>query len=128
MKVLAAGLLVAAALTVTGAAAPHSSTCCQEVPVSDFDPQWSGDGSRIAFVRHASDGLSALFTMAAGGGDERRIVSLGDDYQPNASRQRPLLSPDWTRLALTSSASTLKVMSVDGSDAHEIGTRVGRFA
>lgn len=126
MKVLAAALLVVAALSATGAAAPQSSTCCLDAPVSDVDPQWSKDGRRIAFVRYEKTGLSTFVTMAAGGRDERRLVSLGSDYLPNASWQRPLLSPDWTKVALIH-YSTLKVRSVDGSDVHEIGAGVRRF-
>ena len=124
MKVLFAALLVGIALSATGAAAPQSTPSAGE----DFDPQWSRDGSRIAFIRSDPTGLTALFTMAAGGGNERRLLTLGDDYQPNLYRERPLLSPDWTRLALIGSTSALKLESLDGSAVHTIGTDVVSFA
>jgi Tol biopolymer transport system component len=128
VKVLAAAFLIGVALSATGAAAPQSSPCCGE----DFDPQWSRDGSRIAFVRREPTGLSAFYTMASGGGDERRLVSLGSDY--SSWRQRPpLLTPDWTRVALIGVASALRrpslqIKSVDGSQVREIGSNVVSFA
>jgi hypothetical protein len=128
VKALVAVLVVLAALSLTGSAAPHHAACCGQAPLSDFDPQWSSDGSRISFIRHDSTGLSELFTMAAGGGDVRRLASLGNDYLPNASGQRPLLSPDWTRIALIRSTSTLKIESVDGSQVREVGIGVVSFA
>lgn len=98
-----------------------------QAPVSDFDPQWSKDGSRIAFVRRESTGLSAVVTMAAGGGDERRLVSLGSSFEPNASWQRPQLSPDWTKVALIHK-SKLELRSVGSPEVYEFGTRVRTFA
>jgi hypothetical protein len=65
--------------------------------------------------------------MTAGGGDVRPLLPLGTDYQPHTSRQRPLLSPEWTRLALISSTSALKIEKVDGSAAREVGTNVVSF-
>lgn len=130
MRLLVAALLAAAALSASGAAAPQAPPCCGE----DFDPQWSSDGSRIAFIRHEPTGLSALYTMAAHGGDERQLMSLGTDFQPNATRQRPLLSPDWTRVALIvgrpsgSGRPALKIESVDGNEAHQLGRDVVSFA
>lgn len=123
MKVLAAAFLVVVALSATGAAAQRSSSPSGE----DLDPQWSSDGSRIAFVRRESTGFSTIYTMASGGGDERRLISLGHDYFTWMDHP-PLLSPNWRNVALISPASTLKVESVDGADVHELGERVGSFA
>jgi Ca2+-binding RTX toxin-like protein len=72
--------------------------------------------------------------MAAQGGDERRLMSLGGDYQPNAYLLRPLLSPDWTRVALIGgpasalTRSALKIKSVDGTEVDQVGTNVVSFA
>ena len=66
--------------------------------------------------------------MASGGGDATQLLSLGSEYQPNASRQRPLLSRDWTRLALIQKNSALKIESLSSADVHEIGTNVVSFA
>ena len=124
MKVLAAAFLVGVALSATGASA-HISP----IPVGeDFDPQWSADASHIAFIRREPSGLSTLYTMAADGGDFQPLLPLGTDYLPHVSRQRPLLSPEWTRLALISSASALKIEKVNGSEVHEVGANVVSFA
>jgi Tol biopolymer transport system component len=128
VKLFAAALIAIAALSVSGGAAPSSSSCCHGAPLEDFDPQWSSDGSQIAFIRAESSGLSALYTMAIDGGNLRQLLSLGNDYQANATRQRPLLSPDWTRLALIERSSALKIESVDSSQRSEVGTNVVSFA
>jgi Tol biopolymer transport system component len=137
VKVFAAALTAVAALGVSGAAASSSSTCCRGTPIGDFDPQWSSDGSRIAFIRHEATGTntgpSTLFTMAAGGGEVRPLMPLGEAYQPTFSVQSPLLSPDWTRLALIvrgagQTSSSLRIESVDGSEVHHVGTSVFSFA
>ena len=126
MKLVAAALTAVAALAASGAAAPSSSTCCRGTPIEDFDPQWSSDGSRIAFIRHEATGIntgpSTLFTMAADGGPVRRLMLVGEDYQPTFSLQRPLLSPDWTKLALLVRGSApgslaLRIETVDGATA-----------
>ena len=72
-------------------------------------------------------GLSAFFTMASGGGDERRLVSLGGDYASWRERP-PLLSPDWTKVALISPSSALKLENVAGAQVAEIGKYVFSFA
>jgi Ca2+-binding RTX toxin-like protein len=124
VKVLAAAFLVGVALSATGASA-HISP----IPVGeDFDPQWSADASHIAFIRRETTGLSTLYTMAAGGGDVRPLLPLGTDFLPHVARQRPLLAPNWTRLALIRSTSALKIESVDGSEVREVGTNVVSFA
>ena len=123
MKLVVAALVSFAALSASGAAVPQSSPCC----TGDFDPQWSQDGSRIAFVRRDPSGLSAFYTMASGGGDERRLVSLGGDYASWRERP-PLLSPDWTKVALISPSSALKLENVAGAQVAEIGKYVYSFA
>lgn len=128
MKLFAAALVAFAALSASGAASPSSSSCCRGAPLEDFDPQWSSDGSRIAFIRAESSGLSALFTMTAEGGNVRRLLALGDDYQATATQQRPLLSPDWTQLALIEPSRVLKIERADGSRRSEVGANVASFA
>ena len=125
MKLVVAALVTFAALSAAGAAAPQSSTCCP----SDFDPQWSQNGSRIAFIRLETSGLSAFYTTASTGGDERRLMSLGEDFG-TWQDYPPLLSPDWTKVALIEGASqrTLKIESVGRTEVHEIGSGVFSFA
>ena len=125
MKIFVAALVSFAALSASGAAAPQSSPCC----TGDFDPQWSQDGSRVAFVRQDPSGLSALYTMASSGGDERRLVSLGEDFG-TWQDYPPVLSPDWTKVALIAGASVrkLKIESVGRNEVHEIASGVFSFA
>ena len=123
MKLVVAALAVFAALSAAGAAAPQPPTCCTQ----DFDPQWSQDGSHIAFVRREPSGVSAFFTMAANGADERELVSLGSDF-PSFQPRPPLLSPNWTRLALIGPTSTLKIETVLGHQVQEIAKNVSTFA
>jgi Tol biopolymer transport system component len=125
VKLVVAALVTFAALSAAGAATPQSSTCCTQ----DFDPQWAHDGSRIAFVRLDSNGLSAFYTVASIGGDERRLVSLGEGFATWQDRP-PLLSPDWTKVALIEGLSqrTLKILSVGHNDVREIGSNVFTFA
>jgi hypothetical protein len=119
-------LLVFASFLVAGAASPASTGCCREAPVSDYLPQWSSDGSRIAFVRADNGTTSAIYTVAASGGAEHRFVDLGYDFVPFAAKVR--LSPDWSKVAVVRGTSTLKIKSVDGSDSHEVGTNVHAFS
>jgi hypothetical protein len=132
VKLVAAALLATALLTASGAGGRTASTCCSGTAIGDFDPQWSSEGSRIAFIRHDATGINTgpgtLFTMAADGTDVRRVKSLGEDYQPTFNRERPLLSPDWKRIALIAPSSALKIESVAGDDSHELGNGVISFA
>jgi Ca2+-binding RTX toxin-like protein len=125
VRLLVVALVSFAALSASGAAVPQSSPCC----TSDFDPQWSQNGSRIAFVRLDASGLSALYMMASTGGDERRLVSLGEDFG-TWQDYPPALSPDWTKVALIAGASVrkLKIESVGRNEVHEIGSGVFSFA
>jgi hypothetical protein len=125
VKLVVAALLTFAALSTTGAAAPQSPACC----TADFDPQWSQDGSRIAFVRLDPSGVSAFYTVAFTGGPERRLVSLGDGYG-TWQDYPPLLSPDWSKVALIAGASErqLRIESIASREIHEIGSSVFSFA
>ena len=48
----------------------------EERAVDDHMPIWSPDGRQIAFVRE-SEGSSAVYTVAALGGQERKRVDIG---------------------------------------------------
>ena len=82
------------------------------------EPAWSADG-RLAFVR---DG--AIWTMNAGGSDQRRLTAVLGDAAKDSG---PAWSPDSRSLAFTRvgvrdgpSHHAIWVMSADGSSAHAI--------
>jgi Tol biopolymer transport system component/predicted Ser/Thr protein kinase len=47
-----------------------------EDPAHDWSPTWSSDGRQIAFVRMAADNTSAIYTVPALGGQERKLVDV----------------------------------------------------
>jgi Tol biopolymer transport system component len=57
-------------------------------------PTWSPDGSRIAFHAARGDGNFDIYTIAADGGDLRRLTTTN-------SHLRPRWSPDGSRLAFS---------------------------
>jgi hemolysin type calcium-binding protein/WD40 repeat protein len=88
-------------------------------------PQWSSDGSRIAFVRENRGSTAAFMTIARDGSEVRPLVSIGYDFRPNGGTAR--LSPDWSKVALVRGTTSLEIIETDGSSTHEVGTRVGTF-
>lgn len=69
--------------------------------VSDSDPAWSADGSKLAFVRVLStvDGpVGQIFTMAANGSGAAKVTTTAD------GGSNPTWSPDGSKIAYTSSA------------------------
>lgn len=64
-------------------------------PTYDFDPDWSPDGSKIAFVSNREGGSWDIFTMKADGSDVRRLTNNSID------EGQPKWSPDGTKIAFT---------------------------
>jgi hypothetical protein len=56
-------------------------------PVADYQPAWSPDGSRIAFVRAFDGTATAIYAMDANGTDVRPVSSHrgGSDFSPSWS-------------------------------------------
>ncbi len=69
-------------------------------PASDFEPAWSPDGSRIAFVSSRDEYLD-IFVMNADGSDPVNLTP--DDLVPlTAFPETPTWSPDGSRIASSS--------------------------
>src|ERR1700730_13064626 len=94
-----------------------------------FDPAWSPDGSKIAFVRFSgtyngsyyTDIVYEIFVMNADGSDQRRLTQSRSDYSP-------AWSPDGTQIAfwridnipMSPSNMGIFVMNADGSDQRAV--------
>jgi Tol biopolymer transport system component len=88
----------------------------------DYQPAWSPDGSRIAYV-HNTDGNDDIWMMNADGSN---AVRLTDDP---AFDLEPAWSPDGTRIAFASNRAgnnEIYVMNADGSDRSRL-TREDAF-
>jgi Tol biopolymer transport system component len=85
--------------------------------VGDFDPVWSPDGSRIAWVRYPEAGCncgpSDVWLMNADGTDRHNLT---DDA---GAISRPTWSPDGTQIAFTNGYE-IWMIGADGSDEHRI--------
>src|SRR5687767_427924 len=69
-------------------------------PRPDVDPEWSSDGTRIAFARFAGEDLHDLYVMNSDGSDERLLVGgVTDDFWPT-------WSPDGREIAFMSDRSS----------------------
>ncbi len=63
-------------------------------PTYDFDPDWSPDGTKIAFVSNRANGFQ-IFTMNADGSNVQQITN------GNVETGQPKWSPDGTKIAFT---------------------------
>jgi Tol biopolymer transport system component len=54
-----------------------------EDPAHDWSPTWSPDSRQIAFVRVAADNTSAIYTVPALGGQERKLVDIAGPATAN---------------------------------------------
>jgi Tol biopolymer transport system component len=82
-------------------------------PKQDIEPNWSPDGSKIAFATDR-DGNYEIYVMNADGSDPVRLTeNFSEDY-------RPMWSPDGTKIAFYSNRDgnfEIYVMSADGKQA-----------
>jgi hypothetical protein len=87
-------------------------------PVANYQPEWSPDGSRIAFVRAFNGTATAIYAINADGTDVRQVSSHdgGSDFAPS-------WSPNGSRLVFASIRYEdweIFVVNADGTDEHTI--------
>jgi TolB protein len=87
-------------------------------PVADYQPEWSPDGSRIAFVRAFNWTATAIYAMDADGTDVRPVSSHqgGSDFSPS-------WSPDGTQVvfaAIRNENTGIWVVNANATDEHVI--------
>ena len=79
----------------------------------DFEPDWSPDGTRIAFASLRDGGQAHIFVMDADGGNVVKLTGQNGGYLS------PRWSPDGQSIALSRSG-TIMVMNADGSGLREV--------
>ena len=94
-------------------------------PASEYQPQWSPDGSRIAFVQAFNGTATAIYVMETDGTGVRQVSSAvgGSDFSPS-------WSPDGKQIvfaAIRNEDWGIWVVNADGTDEHRIVGGVGAW-
>ncbi|HSR30384.1 MAG TPA: DUF885 family protein, partial [Anaerolineae bacterium] len=95
-------------------------TCLSRTGQRETRPDWSPDGSRIAYVRRLGHSNHEIFVVSADGSGATRLTN-----KPDSTESEPAWSPDGTRLAFVSNERPnlmtfsgrfqIWVMNADGS-------------
>jgi Tol biopolymer transport system component len=95
---------------------PHPTISCDSISCGIWDPEWSPDGTRIAFVK-----AMAIYVVAADGSGLRRIAECRGCTDIDSG---PTWAPDGFRLAFAASdanyQSVIYTMDADGSNPRQI--------
>jgi hypothetical protein len=87
-------------------------------PELDFDPVWSRDGSRFAFMRQTADGI---YVARSDGGDVRRVVPVASGYLlPDGEILEYSFSPDGSELLVAIRCGQTFIGKTDGSGVREL--------
>ena len=85
-------------------------------PARDYDPSWSPDGERIAFVSDRERGQEQIYVMDSDGGNPMRLTN-------DSTHQEPAWPPDGQRIAYDQSLglwpSQIYVVESDGGGQPE---------
>jgi Tol biopolymer transport system component len=115
-----------------GSGAVVISPACTGTCLSDDDPSYSPDGTKIAFERTFGPAANqtptrvAILTMNADGSHLTQLTE--QDTAPSTADSQPQWSPDGTKIAFVRTSTTAKpnnkgaimIMNADGSNVHRI--------
>ena len=91
-------------------------------PAKDYDPSWSPNGDRIAFVSNRENGVDQIYVMNSDGLNLTRLTD-------NATHQEPAWSPDGEKIVHVRNKGGLQVwvMDADGQNQTRL-TQIGSNA
>ena len=100
----------------------RASTNLTNTPqVFEFEPAWSADGSKIAFVSNADVASFQIYVMNPDGSGQTNLSNSGFSFNTN-----PAWSPDGTRIAFDTQRdpdnfnNAIWVMNADGSNQSDV--------
>jgi Tol biopolymer transport system component len=112
----------------TGLKRLTTSGCGPPYAMNNWQPAFSGDGTRIAFASSRDGGAFwEIYVMNADGSDQRRLTTCGCGPPYAVNNWQPTFSSDGKKIAFASSRDggtfwEIYVMNADGSDQRRLTT------